>query len=507
MSLNLASIIFESASNFGNQPALIADSGNWTYNHLAEKVSKFAEALCDRGIQKGDRVALMAPNMPAFTVAYFGILTAGAIVVPIHILFTGKEVGFCLKHSGARAMVFWHGVEKMAKAGVQIAQKKIILFQIREKCQFVESPDTDFNLAIQSVQKGNQPFPTMPDDTAVIFYTSGTTGAPKGAEVTHFNLYSNAKWVSEHSLTTQTRAEFWGPGHVTMAVLPLSHSFAQTCMQNAPLLNGGAITYLLRFNAQDLVQKMAQYQVSVMAIVPRIVKELLDTDIGAFNLDAFRYCLVGGAPINPVDIELFEARFEAQVLEGYGLSETSPVIVFRTPDVPRCAGSVGRAISGVQIGVVNERGRWLPSDQKGEIVVSGHAVMKGYYRNIKDTQKSIKKGWFYTGDIGYIDQEQRVFIVDRKKDIIIRSGYTVYPIEVEEVLRTHPKVREVAVVGIFNKKHGEEVKAVVVGSATQDELMLHCKKQLAPFKCPRIYEFRQDLPKGIKGQVLRRLLK
>lgn len=503
MGLNLASILFESARQHPNQLAIVGELENWSYETLALRVSQCARALRDQGILPGDRVALMAPNMPQFTVAYFGIMSAGAIVVPIHILLTGKEVGFCLKHSGARAFIFWEDVALAAKEGM-VGSDVQFFFQIDQKHS---QACREFDQVIQSTLSGDDPFPTGADDTAVVFYTSGTTGSPKGAEVTHFNLYSNAQWVSERSLTTVGGAlEFWGPGHVSMAVLPLSHSFAQTTMQNAPLVNGGAISYLLRFDALDLVKKLKQCRVSVMAIVPRIVKEMLLVK-EAQNLEAFRFCLVGGAPIDLGDIEAFESKFGVSVLEGYGLSETSPVIVFRTPAVPRCRGSVGRAIRGVEIGVVDEQGERIEPGQKGEIVVKGHAVMKGYYQNLKATQEAIKDGWFYTGDIGFVDGEQRVFIVDRKKDIIIRSGFTIYPIEVEEVLRQHPKVQDVAVVGVPHEKHGEEIKAVVVGHLTEEEIQAHCQSQLASFKCPRIIEFREELPKGIKGQILRRMLK
>lgn len=488
-------MVFDSANRYPDKPAIVIDTGTWTYGELADRVCRFAGVLKKSGVQPGDRVALMVPNTPWFTVAYFGILSAGAIVVPIHILLTGKEVAFCLGHSGARAMVFWGGIAEAARAGMRQAPGVDVFFEMGNTDAFMTGakPLCD-------------PHPTMPDDTAVIFYTSGTTGSPKGAALTHFNLYSNAQWVSERSLEQSSgQSEIWGPGFVGMAVLPLSHSFAQTCMQNAPLLNGGAISYLSRFDAIDLVQKMVQYRVSVMALVPRIVRELLR--VPDVQKSALRYCMVGGAPVDPADIEAFEARFGVEVLEGYGLSETSPVLASRTPGTPRSRGSVGRPIRGVEMKIADDRGHALEPGQRGEIAVKGYPVMKGYYRNPEATAETIRDGWLYTGDIGFMDEMRRVYVIDRKKDVIIRSGFSIYPIEVEDVLRLHPAIREAAVVGVPDEKHGEEIKAIVVGQTTEEELSAHCRAQLAAFKCPRIFEFRPELPKGIKGQILRRLLR
>ncbi len=500
MSLNLASILFESAKHHKDQVAL---SCGVTYEGLAGRVACFALFLRGKGVKPGDRVALMSENRPEFTVAYFAILSVGAVVVPVSTLLSYREVAFCLGHAQALAIIFSASVDQVVRESLTDVDHTPLMLSIEPLCE-------DFkNETCAGVDNPFEPTATEPDDTAVIFYTSGTTGQPKGAEVTHFNLYSNAQWVSERSLSHDSKVgEYWGPGHCTLAALALSHSFGQTCMQNAPLLNGGCISYLSRFDANTLAALLVKEQVTILAAVPRMIKELLELpDFSPESFIHFKYCLVGGAPINQEIVEKFEARFHVSVLEGYGLSETSPVIVFRTPAIPRKEGSVGRAIRGVEVCVVDDDGQRLNAGDVGEIVVRGHAVMKGYYQDESATQESIRDGWLHTGDVGYLDDEGDVFLVDRKKDIIIRNGYNIYPAEVELVLGAFPGVIESAVVGVADVKCGEEVKAFVVGDVDPNALRVFSRSQLAAYKYPRIIEIVTELPKGTKGQVLRRALR
>jgi len=498
MSLNLASIVFESAKCHAEQCAL---APNITYNMLASRVSFFAQVLKDKGVRPGDRVALISENRPEFTYAYFAILTVGAVVVPVNVLLATREVTFCLNHAEVGAVIFSASVRETVTASIGHANVQPVTFCV---------DDLEFeNISSCGSSRHFDFYPTSADDTAVIFYTSGTTGNPKGAEVTHFNLYSNAQWVSERSLTNGTaRHDFWGAGHCTLAVLALSHSFGQTCMQNAPLLNGGCVSYLPKFNVPELIDKMIQDRVTILAAVPRMIMELLKAPNKDTNsLSHFKYCLVGGAPIDQVVVEQFETQFNVSVLEGYGLSETSPVIAFRTPEIPRKQGSVGRAIRGVDIKVVDDNGQKRAAGEKGEIIVRGQAVMKGYYKNEKATHETIREGWLHTGDVGYLDGDGDVYLVDRKKDVIIRNGYNIYPVEVEAVLCEFPGIVEAAVIGINDAQSGQEIKAFVVGDVDTDALLAYCRGQLAAYKYPRVIEVVGSLPKGTKGQVLRRQLR
>lgn len=498
MSLNLASIVFESAKKHKKQRAL---APHVTYEMLAGRVDFFAQILKTKGVRPGDCVALVSENRQEFTYAYFAILTVGAVVVPINILLAPREVTFCLNHAQVGMVVFSPLVRETVIASVKQAniQPRLLCLDELEyenitSCAFLNNQDI---------------YPTSSDDTAVIFYTSGTTGNPKGAEVTHFNLYSNAQWVSERSLANGTQMPtYWGVGQCTLAVLALSHSFGQTCMQNAPLLNGGCISYLPKFNVPDLLDKMIQDRVTILAAVPRMIQDLLKAPlVDMKKLQAFKYCLVGGAPIDQKVVEQFESKFNVVVLEGYGLSETSPVIAFRTPEIPRKQGSVGRAIRGVDIRVVDDRGQLLDMGEIGEIAVRGQAVMKGYYKNEQATAETIREGWLHTGDVGYLDGDGDVYLVDRKKDVIIRNGYNIYPVEVESVLCEFHNVKEAAVVGIPHAVSGQEIKAFVVGDVDVDALQVFCRKHLASYKYPRIIEIVESLPKGTKGQILRRALR
>ena len=495
MSLNLASIVFESARKYAESPALSMDI---SYQKLANHVQAFAFHLHKKGVCPGDHVALMCENRPEFTIAYFAILTVGAVVVPINILHAPREVSFCIQDANVKVVVHSQMVaEKLTQSMAFVG------WDVTPVC----IPEPTHAFAQENTTLPTWPFPTASDDTAVIFYTSGTTGRPKGAEVTHFNLFSNAQWVSERSLAGSGIEErYWGPGHRTLAALSLSHSFGQTCMQNAPLLNGGAISYLAKFDTEKALVQIAEDKVTILAAVPRMIHDFMAVS-QSHQLPHLKYCLVGGAPINQQTAEAFEKRYQVAVLEGYGLSETSPVIVFRTPEMPRKEGSVGRPIKGVEIKAVDKVGCVCAPGDVGEIVVRGHAVMKGYYNNAKATRETIQNGWLHTGDMGYLDDEDDVFLLERKKDVIIRNGYNIYPAEVEQVICSFQGVIEVAVVGVTDEVCGQEIKAFIVGNVDTKELKQYCKQELAVYKYPRQIEIVDELPKGSKGQVLKSVLR
>jgi long-chain acyl-CoA synthetase len=341
----------------------------------------------------------------------------------------------------------------------------------------------------------------------VILYTSGTTGKPKGAELTHANLFLNCAFVVPRLLPRIDPDRF-----VAIASLPLFHSFGQTCIQNATIAHGGTFTLLPRFGPTEAFEILERDRVTVFAGVPTMYFALLHhAQERPYDLSALSLCMAGGAPMPLEVMNAFEKRFGVPILEGFGLSETSPVASFNRVDKPRKAGSIGYPVWGVELGIVDDQDRLLPDGERGEIVIRGHNVMKGYWKRPEATAETLRGGWFHSGDIGYRDEDGCYWIVDRKKDMILRGGFNVYPREVEEVLYAHEAVAEAAVLGVPHDRHGEEVKAVVAlkagRSASAEELIGWCRERLAAYKYPRLVEFVDALPKGPTGKILKRELR
>ncbi len=513
MSLNIATILEIAARRYPAVTAGIFEDRCLTYSALRESAHRFANALVGLGVRPGDRVALMVPNRPEFTAAYFGILASGAVVVPLNTLFVGEEVAYHLQDSEAVVLVAWEGLADVARAGLAGAETcRQLVIITAEPAADVGDAHSFHGLLAAAVPRADL-VQTMPDDTAVILYTSGTTGRPKGAELTHFNLYSNAQWSAERSQSVlPDRPLFLGPGHVALMALPLFHSFGQTCVQNTFLMHGGALVYLQRWDADKALRLMAEHGVTSFAGVPTMYFSLLHSPAAdRCRPDRLKYCMSGGAPM-PIEVMAeFEERFGGHVQEGYGLSETSPVATFHTPEFPRKVGSVGKAIEGCDIRIVDDLDRPLPAGELGEVVMRGWNIMKGYYRRPEATAEALRGGWFHSGDLGRLDEEEYLYIVDRKKDMILRGGFNVYPRELEEILYAHPAVREAAVVGVPDPEHGEEIAAVVAlregESLTVEGLVAYCRQRMAAYKYPRIVEFRDDLPKGATGKILKRELR
>ncbi len=509
MHLNLGSIIENSNRFFADNVALIHDGRRLTYRELRAHVMAFAAHLRQLGVEPGEKVALMMPNRMSFTVAYFGVLYAGAVVVPISFLSVGREITYLLDDSDAVALVAWSGLEEPTTAGFEAAEKcsrLILVDESRGPMTVVNGDPVDRDAALEITM-------TRPQDTAVILYTSGTTGRPKGAELTHFNLFSNAQYSCERLFWQPGGAtEFIGPGHVTLAALPLFHSFGQTCNQNSSLFGGAALTYLERFDAESALSVMARDRVTLFSGVPTMYFQLLKCpDREQYDLTCLKNCVSGGAAM-PVDVmREFDETYGVNILEGYGLSETSPVATFNVLWREKKPGSIGQAIFGVDVRVFDDKDREVPVGEIGEIVIRGPNVMKGYYKRPEATAKALRNGWLHTGDMGRVDEDGYFFIVDRKKDMIIRGGFNVYPREVEEVLYSHEAVFEAAVVGIPDDQYGEEVKAFIAlkpGALVQpDEIIRFCKERLAGSKYPRVVEVLDALPKGPTGKILRKELR
>jgi long-chain acyl-CoA synthetase len=507
MSLNLASIASNSTRYFADEIALIHDDRRLTYGDFLGRVQAFAAHLRSLGIAPGDKVALLCPNRMSFTVAYFGILHAGAVVVPMSYLSVAREIAYVLKDAEATALVAWHAYEKQAREGFQTAAARHLLLvnEAQGPLTIAGGRSIDWQGSVEIAA-------TSPADTAVILYTSGTTGEPKGAELSHANMFLNAQFSAERMLWDRIVFRTLGPGNVTLAALPLFHSFGQTCNQNATLFAGGALSYLERFDPESALRVMARDRVSLFSGVPTMYFQLLHfPGADRYDLSNLKYCISGGAAM-PVDVlHAFDERYGVKILEGYGLSETSPVATFNTLWKPRKPGSIGEPIFGCEVRIFDDADQELPTGEVGELVIRGYNVMKGYYRRPEATREAFRNGWFHTGDMGRKDEDGYLYIVDRKKDMIIRGGFNVYPREVEEVLYGHPAVREAAVVGVPDREYGEEVKAFVAlkagTEATSAALLSFCRENLAACKYPRLYEILPDLPKGPTGKILRKELR
>jgi long-chain acyl-CoA synthetase len=538
MSWNLAVILREAARGRPDKVAVILDRSKLTYGQLEAVSNQVAGSLRQAGVQPGDRIGLMLPNVPQFPIAYYGILKAGAVVVPINVLLKAHEIAYFLRDSEAKVLIAWDDCAPEAlKAAGQVGDEVGGL-----TVYSVLGPDPPSPLAGEVApssptrggrwpagpegagRRGGPPegardfaqlmagptcFDTVqrsPDDTAVLLYTSGTTGLPKGAELTHFNLFMNAQ--SATRLIERTEDD------VTMAVLPLFHSFGQSSAMNGTIYSVGTLTLVPRFDATRVLEVIQRDRVTLFLGVPTMYFALLHhPDAARYDTSSLRICVSGGASMPGEVMKSFEERFDVTILEGYGLSETSPTASSNRSRDERKHLSIGKPIWGVEMRIFDDQDRELPPgrDHPGEIVIRGHNVMKGYFRKPEATAEAMRGGWFHSGDIGYADEDGFVFIVDRKKELIIRGGFNVYPREVEEVLYEHPAVAAAAVIGVPDERLGEEVKAVVQlkpgQSASADDLIAYCKERVAAYKYPRSVEFVDQLPMGPTGKILKRQLK
>jgi long-chain acyl-CoA synthetase len=489
--VNLASNLADTAGAHADRVAVRVGETVTTYRELDLASAQVAALLRERGLRSGDRVGIMLPNVAEFAVVYYGVLRAGGVIVPMNPLLKKREVAYYLADSGAGLIFAWHAFADEALGGARQADADAVVVDPATFADLVASAAPDYRVADRD-----------DEDTAVILYTSGTTGRPKGAELTHANLGRNTDVVCTDVMELS-------PGDVIFGALPLFHSFGQTCTLNAAVASGACLTLLPRFAADQALQILAGHLVTVFAGVPTMYVALLaQPDRAAYDVSALRLCMSGGAALPIEVLRGFEEAFGCLVLEGYGLSETSPVASFNHPDRERKPGSIGTPIRGVQMRVVDSRGQEVSPGEVGEIVIRGHNVMKGYWQRPEETAEAIRHGWFRTGDLGRVDEDGYFVIVDRKKDMIIRGGYNVYPREIEEVLYEHPAVAEAAVIGLPHPALGEEVGAAVAlkpgASVTADELRDHVKKQVAAYKYPRKVWIVDALPKGPTGKILKR---
>ncbi|HEX7291103.1 MAG TPA: long-chain fatty acid--CoA ligase [Conexibacter sp.] len=491
MGRNLASLLTDSAAREPERTAIKLDDAELTYAQLDGASAHLAGLLARHGFQPGDRVGVMLPNVPHFPIVYYGILRAGGVVVPMNVLLKEREVAYYLEDSGAKLLFAWADFGAEARPGAAAAGAELIEVDPTGFAQLVGAAEPRPGLA-----------DVADDDTAVILYTSGTTGKPKGAELTHANLYVNAQTKLETLI--QLSAD-----DVILGALPLFHSFGQTAAMNAGLMAGACLSLLARFDPVKALQMMERDGVTVFLGVPTMYNAMLAVPAGERpDTSSLRVCISGGASLPVEVLRAFDEQFGAKILEGYGLSETSPVASFNHPDRERKPGSIGTPIRDVRMRVVDEQDAELPVGEVGEIVIQGPNVMKGYWQRPDATAEAMRGGWFHTGDMAKVDADGYFFIVDRKKDLIIRGGYNVYPREIEEVLYEHPAVGEAAVVAVPHAELGEEVGAAVAlkagAEASAEELQAFVKERVAAYKYPRHVWFVGELPKGPTGKILKR---
>ena len=511
MSLNLAIILETRAASQPDHTAMLHNGNRLSYGQLNSASSHLASGLVRLGLSAGDKVALLLPNVPEFVIAYFAILKLGGCVVPLNTMLKASEIAYQVEDSDASALIVHESLLPEAKqglSGLEVCHHSVVVGTPSRPDGVGKRAPAGCRLFSEVMETSVDEFDTVqtsPQDTAVILYTAGVTGHPKGAELTHFNMFYNAALTADHlcKLTDQD---------VSLAALPLFHAFGQTCVMNATLYAGGVLVLVPRFEPDKALQLIQRHGVSVLLGVPTMYWYLQHYP-GAEKYDwsSLRLCCSGGAALPVQLMEQFRSRYGRPIIEGYGLSETSPVASFNPTEKEPRPGSIGLPIYGVEMRVLDEEDRPLPPGVVGEIVIRGHNVMKGYYKRPAPTAEAMRNGWFHTGDLGRVDEHGYYYVVGRKKDFIIRGGLNIYAREVEDVLLAHPAVAEAAVVGVPDEVMGEEVKAFVVleqdEAVDADDLIEYARSRMAAYKYPRFIEFCTELPKDATGRVIKRLLK
>nr|WP_078381520.1 fatty acid--CoA ligase family protein [Sutcliffiella halmapala] len=511
--MNISSQLAQTAKTNPMKAAYVFEGESKTYAELNAAINAFASGLEAMGIKHGDHIALVVGNSPYYVIGLYGAARLGATVIPINPIYTPDELHYILKDGDVKAVITLDLL-------VPLFEKLHVHLPLTEHFIICETPTgkekvADFPIEKLSIYPKMKSFTNIisagshtytgpelqDDDVAVILYTSGTTGKPKGAMLTHKNLYCNAK----------DSADFlkMNDGDKVIATLPMFHVFCLTVALNAPLMNGATVIIVPRFSPQAIFEIVKKYEATVFAGVPTMYNFLLQSQGEVADLKSLRLCISGGASMPVALLQNFEKKYKVIISEGYGLSEASPVTCFNPLDKPRKPGSIGTTIANVENKVVNEFGEEVTPGDVGELVVRGPNVMKGYYKMPEETAHAIRDNWLYTGDLARMDDEGYFYIVDRKKDMIIVGGYNVYPREVEEVLYGHESVVEVAVVGVPDPQLGEAVKCFVVfkEEMTEVELIAYCAERLAKYKVPSSIEFLEELPKNTTGKILRRALK
>ncbi len=505
MSFNLATMLRESRLAQPDKPLCHIGDLTFTYAQVDEISGRVATSLRALGLERGEKVAVQLPNLPQFLFTYFGILKAGLVMVPLNPLLRAPEITYHLQDSDARLLVTFEMFAEEAVKGASPVEG-VTTYVVNLPGSEQRPEGTKHFDELYFAEDTGDIEPTSADDTAVIIYTSGTTGKPKGAELTHFQLFMNCT----------VGGELFGfrDDDIGVAVLPLFHVFGLSSVLNVCVRFNGTLVLIPRFEPGAVLDAIERYRCTIFSGVPTMYIGLLQADSTGRDLSALRVGVSGGAAIPGEVIRAFEEKFPgAVILEGYGLSETASTTTFNINAEQRKVLSIGKPIWGVETRIVDDDDKPLPPgpDHVGEIIIRGHNVMKSYYKQPDATAEAFRGGWFHTGDLAYADDDGYLFVVDRKKDLVIRGGFNVYPREVEEVLFAHPAVAEAAVIGKPDERLGEEILAFVVlkpgATATPAEVIAYCKERLAAYKYPRDVRIADGLPKGPTGKILKQELR
>ena len=506
----MGQILHETAAKFPANNALSFYGRKITYEQLDQMVQNFTSALQKSQVQKGDRVAIMLPNCPQYVISYYGILNAGAIVTQVNPMSVERELEYILKDSGAETIIVLDALYPRVKSvQPQSILKNIIVVSIQPSGQnFV--PDRSFEGFLSEADGTITPISFDPEhDVAVLQYTGGTTGRSKGAMLTHRNILANVLQCYEFF-----KHEFEIGKDKCLTVIPLFHVFGMSSCMNLSIYTGAESIMLPRFELEEVLNTIKNEQPTMFPGVPTMYVAITSHPRAEeYNINSIRTCNSGSAPMPVELLRNFETKTGSKILEGYGLSEASPTTHCNPPFAERKPGSVGIGMPSTDYKIVDlATGTYeVPVGELGEVIIKGPQIMRGYWNLPEETAHTLRNGWLYTGDIAKVDEDGYLYIVDRKKDLIIASGYNIYPRDIEEVLYEHPAVQEAVCIGVPDHYRGEDVKAVVVLKAgkttTEHEIIQYCKQNMAAYKVPRLVEFRDQLPKTGVGKILRRALR
>ena len=499
--MNLNKILRDNIEKFGTYPVLIFEDKEYTNTYIDEKSSQLAHSLMELGVKKGDRVLITMPNSPEVVIGFNGIIKCGAIVVPVMPLLQAQEINYIVKDCQPKVLLTTELLFSKCQQAVKGLDSPPQVFVL-------DNPESSHSILtrMDNASKTAPEAAIDEHDEAALLYTAGTTGNPKGVMLTHKNLFSNAKAAAETAKILQLRQ-----GRVALGVLPFSHAFGFT-MMNVTLILGDKNVLLPQFDPVKVFEAIEKYKVTHSAMVPAMLHQLYHhPDADKYDTSSFFAVTSGSAALPQQLARNFQRKFSCVILEGYGLSEAAPIVTATDPTKKIKPGSVGLPLPGIKIAVVDENGNHLPPNEVGELIVSGPNVLKGYYGKPEETKKALKDGWLYTGDMARIDEEGYLLIVDRKKDLIIRGGFNIYPRDLEELLTTHPDVAEAGVVGVPSPKMGEEVVAYIVkrkGSGlTEEDIRAYCQDKLAKYKTPRFIKIIGYMPRNLIGKIDKKKLR
>jgi len=504
--MNLASLADRDLAERGEIERLWFEERNYSNRELHEASCRLAFGLTKLGIGANDRVVVVLANCPEVLVSYPAIWRAGGVAVPVLFVLETHELAYILANSEAKAVITSADLVAKVRAAAALVpageQRLQHVIAVTENKLEVDGDTIRFETLIEQSAPLPSPLPRERDDLAVILYTSGTTGQPKGVMQTHHNLSANAE-------NTWNSATIKPDDEISLVVLPLAHTFGLSVLISSYLFGGKAVL-MRRFAPHDALALIERHKVTGMSGVPTMFLYMLQVD-KKYDTSSMRRWIVGAAPMPMEPLLRFEERFGGTMRVGYGLTEASPTIAFERESEPRKPGSTGRPLEGVRVKIADEQGNELPRGQVGEICAAGDNITLGYLGMPDATAESFRDGWLHTGDMGYLDDENYLFVVERKKDLIIRGGLNVYPKDVEDVLYQHPAVGECAVVGVPDALLGEQVCACVVlrpgATVTSEALIAHCQASLAKYKTPKYLEFMSALPKTTIGKIQKKELR